>query len=211
MIDTRKYKNNIYILILALLSVMITQINCQGSNKFGSKQDKMKIKWPDTSTWQKKKLKGVELLIPPNWNATYSEYNGIGLEIYPNEFYYIKSDLLTPHIHKAWQYEGTLEEFKNDDLVNDEIRFDMIETKEWLSYARSNIIWHINSEDIVYIEAMDGQEKTFSCYGTRMINEIKYWFEFDGLHYKDDEIIRLTEEDCLMAILVFKSISEITD
>ena len=73
-----------------------------------------------------------------------------------------------------------------------------------------DIIWHIDTETTTYIEAIDGGEKTHSCYAYKYIDGKKYWFDFDGLLYLMDEtLLRLTQEDCLTAILILESMHQV--
>lgn len=187
------------------MSVCFLFVQCSGT-KSHSKKSSENIVWPSTSNWSAVNVKGVSMKLPPEWKADYINGRGIVLEIYPDQLYDIKTENSIVEIMLMFEYDGTLEEFIQDEDYAMYTSFDLNDQKEWLQNARSNIVWHVETDKYVYFEAIDGGEKTHSCYGQKEIRGDKYWFSFDGLRYLgDDEVVRLTQEDCLKSILVFKS------
>ncbi len=167
------------------------------------------IEWPSTDEWKTVVLDGIEMTVPPNWKAEFNEFTGTTVEIYPGKQYEFENDKKAEEMMKMFGYTGTIEEFKNDDEYKEYISVNMEDQKRWIMTARTDITWHVEEDSFVYFEAMDGGEKTHSCYGTKDIDGVNYYFNFDGLSYDENaKLTRLTQEDCLNAIQVFKSMKK---
>lgn len=208
-----------FILTFLTITFVFLLTNCSSQNEVAQSakpsrelsKDTNTLNYPDTTDWIVHEFEDITFKAPKKWKINYHKPNGYGLLIfpdYPEESYFIKSERFIPYTMEAFFYDGTKEAFC--ELFEYHCGFDLAENRKWIENSMKDITWHIDTENITYVEGIEAGERNHSCVGYKKINGKAYWFDFDGLFYLiDNTLLRLTQEDCLTAVLVFNSMRQL--